>query len=85
MPSPSIQCPHCGAINWDAAPVLKETLDLVRSRKLLTSRDVAIHFGLSPQNAYMRMTRLESMGFVQRGPRVPQESGGYEILWKPIA
>ncbi|GKX50321.1 winged helix-turn-helix domain-containing protein [Budvicia aquatica] len=62
---------------------VKELLDFVVSRKMVTTSNVAKHFDISAQNASGRLKKLYETGLIL-GQKEVAESGGLEFVYRSI-
>lgn len=62
---------------------VKELLDFVIAKKIVTSSHVSKHFDISAQNASGRLKKLHATGLVL-GQKEVAESGGLEFVYRSI-
>tara|TARA_R110001583_G_scaffold51161_7_gene159734 strand:- start:6840 stop:7391 length:552 start_codon:yes stop_codon:yes gene_type:complete len=62
---------------------VKELLDFVIAKKMVTSSNVSKHFDISAQNASGRLKKLHATGLIL-GQKEVAESGGLEFIYRSI-
>ena len=77
-----IRCSSCGHVHWDEAPVLKETMSLIKEESGLSATTLSEHANITLQAASNRLRRLEKLGEVE-GEKRRMETGSYQTLWYP--
>ena len=58
------RCPECDAVLWEFSPRLRDVHSYIKSRKEVTSVQLAKRFGISISNASNAVRTLEDNGLV---------------------
>ena len=80
----SLRCPHCGEIDWERAPELRQTLTFIQKRGETVNQDVRRAFRLSPSNASNRLAMLERLNLIVRVRTEGVKRGGLQAVYLPI-